>query len=110
MSNLAIAVCIFDSGVLYGVGTVALLTQEVLSSFGAVLKFDGILGDKSIGFLNIAEGGPFIKAFVGLLLKRIDKIIADNPKDEKYRNGWTARANRLLALEESFLTPLKGES
>lgn len=98
MKKLPVAMCIFDSGVLYGVGTAALFAQKAVSLCGATLKLDGIIGDKSLDFLNAVGTEEFLKAFHGLVLARIDSIIESRPKDEKYRNGWTNRANRLLTL------------
>lgn len=111
IQNLGIAICIFDSAVLYGNSTSALLAQESLVQCGASIKFDGVLGDKSIESINVVSGAAFINAFNGLVLERIDTVIAAHPSDEKYRTGWTRRANRLLSLlDNGFLNQLKGES
>lgn len=109
MKQLPFAMAIFDSGVLYGVGTIALMVQRTLSLCGAPLKLDGILGDKSLGFLNLMGGASgtrisFMNTFHGLLLERIEAVIVANHKDEKYRRGWTLRADRLLKLlDDEFL-------
>lgn len=111
---LVFALTIFDSGVLYGVGTIALITQRALSLCGAPLKLDGILGDKSIGFLNSMGGGSqitrssLLHTFSGLLLEHIDAVILANPKDEAFRRGWTLRVDRFLKLlDDDFLNSFK---
>jgi lysozyme family protein len=107
ITNAAIAICIFDSSVLYGQKTAAILAQQAVSRLGAVLKFDGVLGDTSIGFLNLAAADQFLAAFHGLVMNRIDNVILANPKDEAFRLGWTNRADRLLQLkDDEFLATL----
>jgi lysozyme family protein len=95
---LGIAVCIFDTGVLYGPGTSAILAQKTANLCGANLKFDGHLGEKSIEFINLIRQGVFLENFHALALARIDSVIASNPKNEVFKNGWVNRANRLLTL------------
>lgn len=117
IQDLAFAIAIFDCGVLYGVGTTALLIQRYLNSRGAALKLDGNLGDKSIANLNIMVGGgakaarrSHMQAIHGLLLEHIDAVIVANPKDESFRRGWTLRADRLLnLLSDEYLNQFKQE-
>jgi lysozyme family protein len=103
---LAFAVAFFDCGVLYGVKTTALLIQRALSLCSATLKLDGILGDKSIGFINSIGGGSNVlrsslaHSFYGLLLSHIDDVITANPKNEVFRQGWINRADRILKILE----------
>lgn len=94
----AVAICIFDSSVLYGVGTAARIAQLAVSRCGATVKFDGILGEKTVALINVVREGDFLKSFHTLLIERIDQVIRVNPNEEKFRNGWTNRADRLLAL------------
>lgn len=98
MTRLGIAICIFDSGVLYGVGSAAIMVQKAISICGGAIKLDGVLGDRSVSTLNIIREADFLKAFHGIVLNKINSIISLNPKDEKYRAGWTNRADRLLTL------------
>ena len=98
ITNEAIAVALFDTSVLYGVGTAALLAQEALSGLGNPLKMDGLLGDKSITALNATLPGTFIASFQKLILDRIHQVITLNPKNETFRAGWLNRAERLLTL------------
>lgn len=94
----AIAICLFDSGVLYGVRTTATMAQKAANKCGASIDPDGFLGDKSIEALIVIRGESFIQAFHELLLLRLEFVISVNPKDEVYRSGWTSRANRILTL------------
>lgn len=110
---LNLAITFFDSAVLYGVGTTTFLIQRALALCGAPIKLDGILGDKTMGFINSMGGGSqpqrsvLTNAFHGLLLDHIDAVIVANPKDERFRKGWTERADRLLKLlDDEFLAKL----
>lgn len=112
--TLGFAVAFFDTGALYGTGTTAVLIQRALSLSGAPIKLDGVVGDKTIGFLNMVTGGgqatkiSLMHTFHGLLLDHIEAIIVASPKDEKYRRGWTLRAGRLLSLlDDEFLNRFK---
>lgn len=104
IQDLGFACTIFDSGVLYGIGTIGLMAQRTLASLGVPIKLDGKFGDKSAELLNQFLGGgapsrqAFMSAFQNLIRERIGEIIAEHPKDEKYRHGWTLRADRLSQL------------
>ncbi|MDH4163339.1 MAG: hypothetical protein OEW15_11720 [Nitrospirota bacterium] len=116
VQNLGFAVAFFDTCVLYGVRTTGLMIQRALSRGGATLKLDGIIGDKSLGFINLAGGGSpsaqlqLMKAFQGQIMDRIDAVIVAKPTSEKYRRGWTNRADRLLnLLDEEYVNKLKNQ-
>ncbi len=95
---VAIAACIMDTGVLYGVHKSGVFTQTALNGLGSNLKVDGQIGPNTIIELNRVDVKAFIEAFVDLILKRIDDIIESRPRNAKFRGGWTTRAKRLLSL------------
>lgn len=94
----SVAISLFDSAVLYGPVTASLLLQKALDSLGFALKEDGLLGDKSIAALNGTQPQSLIKSFHSALTLHIDDVCRTYPKNEKYRDGWQARADRLLSL------------
>lgn len=98
MDKAGVAICIFDSAVLYGVITASLLAQKTLIKLGFPIKSDGLIGDMTLEALNKVSQGEFLLTFRELVLERIEKIISARPKDERYRKGWTNRADRLLTL------------
>ncbi len=99
ITRLTVAICLFDSGVLYGVGTATLMAQETaVLCGGPVLKFDGVIGDKSIAAINSIEEELFIETFYRQLILRIDLVVSKYPKNAVFRDGWTNRAKRLLTL------------
>lgn len=108
ITRCAIAAAIFDVSVLYGVGTAALLAQAALLKCGLTLKVDGHIGDKSLTALNLVSQEDFLEAFHGVVLERINSVIKLRAANEKYRKGWTTRADRLLTLNFKF--PQNGET
>lgn len=96
--DAAVAIALFDTAVLYGVGTATLLAQKALVFCGAQLKFDGLMGDKTITAFNLAKREDFIPALRQFVRQRIDSVIKLDPKNERFRDGWENRANRLLTL------------
>lgn len=111
------AIAFFDTAVLYGVGTTALLIQRSLSLCGASLKLNAKIDDETVRFINMIGGGSpgtrssLMKTFHGLILERIESVITARPTNEKYRRGWTNRTDRLLnLLDDDFVSQLKQES
>lgn len=93
-----IAICLADTGVLYGPGTAIHYGQQVCNGYGYQLNVDGMMGPKTIMALNSVNPELFIKDYHGLLLVRIAKIITDDLSQEQFKKGWMARADRLLTL------------
>lgn len=98
LTDPALAIALFDTGVLYGVGTAAVLAQRTLCWFGVSLKLDGLIGDKTLDVFNLVNRVDFIRVFRAFILKRVDSIIEEDPKNECFRKGWQHRADRLLTL------------
>jgi len=98
MKRAPIAVAIFDTAVLYGCLASSTAAQSALIMGGAALNLDGHMGGKTVAYLNMASPRIFLSNFHRYILLRIDKVIAERPTNEKYRKGWTKRADRLLTL------------
>lgn len=98
LTNEVIATAVFDTCVLYGGVTGIIMAQKALNEFGQKLDTDGVNGEKTQMSLNAARPEQFIPAFKDQILARIEHIIEEAPKDKKFRDGWTKRADRLLTL------------
>jgi lysozyme family protein len=99
IESAAVGICIFDCAILYGPGTSVIMAQKTASTLsGAALKFDGIIGDQTLGILNKLKDLDFLQTYHGFVLERINKVIENNPVEEAFRKGWTSRADRLLTL------------
>lgn len=98
LTNQAIATSVLDTCVLYGETTGMIMAQKALNEFGQKLDTDGVNGDHTTAALNSIQPAQFIPAFKDQILSRIERIIEEAPKDKKFRDDWTKRANRLLTL------------
>lgn len=103
VTKFGIALCIFTTSALYGATTAANMAQRAANICGGSLKIDGDLGDKSIATLNILKQEEFLKAFRSLVLLRIETVIKANPADERFRHGWTNRADRIIEMDKITL-------
>lgn len=102
--SLGVSTALFNSGALYGVKTTTLYAQDSANKLGADLKVDGIFGDKTADAINMLNSSSFLDGFHEQLMARIDTLCETNPKNERFRKGWTKRADRLLALSNASLT------
>jgi lysozyme family protein len=98
MKSSGVAVCLADTGILYGVVTTIHFAQKVCNGFGYSLTVDGLAGPATIQAINKCNPTLFIKDFHGLILARIDYIVAQDPSQKVFYDGWLARADRLLGL------------
>ncbi len=92
------AVCIFDSGVLYGTLIAAKLAQETANLYGASLIVDGVLGPVSAAAIAAIDERTFILGYYQSIVARVEALVAAKPVKSKYRKGWLARSERLLTL------------
>lgn len=101
ITNEAIAICIFNTGVLHGVVTAGKTAQQSLVDSGfADVNVDGLIGNNTLKYLNLIDTKVFLKAFHALILKRIALLIFKNPELKRFEKGWTRRTDRLLALAD----------
>jgi lysozyme family protein len=101
LTNQAVAISIFDTGVLYGAFTSVRMAQKAASlCSGDVLELDGVLGQKTLTLINSLDENQFLMTFNKLIVQRIDAVILSSQKNEVYRRGWMRRANRLLTLTD----------
>lgn len=96
----AIATALFDVSVLFGIGAAVLCAQRALGKCGLEdeIVVDGRIGSKTIHALNAVDDNIFLKAFHLILTLRIGEIITKRPLNEKFRQGWERRVDRLLSL------------
>lgn len=56
---------------------------------------DGIVGTKTLSYLNAADPKRLFEAIKADRIKFIDEICKARPKNEKYRKGWLNRINAI---------------
>lgn len=100
LSDIGTAICIFTSSVLYGTYGAASMAQKACYICGKSLKIDGEIGDKSIEAINDIAVEEFLKAFHSLIIVKIEFIVANDPTQERFEQGWKNRAQRLLELKD----------
>ena len=98
VTNVPAAIAIFDCAALYSPKVSVVSAQRALRFLGKTLKVDGFVGGETADLLNDTSPLLFMTAYRLQILERINAIIEAHPKDQKYRNGWTNRANKLLTL------------
>lgn len=98
ITQVGIATCIFDTGVLYGPVVAMKFAQQAANAQGMNLLEDGALGPVSVAALNQCSQSKFIDSFHGLVIARIKAIVAAHPTNAKFKAGWEHRADRLLTL------------
>lgn len=89
----AIATAMFDIGVNRGRSIAARYAQDILD-----IDQDGIIGDETIDALNKADPKAFVESFSDRCVQGYQAIAKNNPRDQKFLAGWTARAKKLLTL------------
>jgi lysozyme family protein len=96
--DCGIAIALFDSSVLYGIGTATILAQQSASVQFKTIVVDGLMGEQTVQFLNQMQRASFLEYFTEFIMQRIDTIIRIAPKNEVFRDGWVKRCQRLLTL------------
>lgn len=94
----SIATCLFDMGVVRGIGVPPKYAQEICNKFGAKLVVDGQIGPKTIKALNEIDEQTFVYGFSHRAEQGFKAIAAKNPTQEKFLKGWLNRAKKLRNL------------
>lgn len=96
LKRAAIAISLFDAGVLYGHHFAVECAQAAAKEVGCLsLKIDGHIGPATIGALNAVTVKSWIPAFIQQLHSHIENLVTLRPKNEKFEQGWKNRADRL---------------
>ena len=92
------ATAIFDWGVLHGVESARVAAQRVANGLGCSVDVDGIIGPQSVASLNKLADHAFCQAYAASIRATFDAIIAGNPSQAVFKNGWYSRAARIAGL------------
>jgi lysozyme family protein len=79
---------LFDTGVLFGVGTVVKILQAALMT-----TVDGVFGGGTLAAVNAVEPVSLLAAFKTALVSHALAIVQANPKDRQFFAGWVRRIN-----------------
>jgi lysozyme family protein len=94
----SIACCMFDIGVVRGIGVPPKYAQNICNNHGAHLAVDGHLGPLSVAAINEIEPAAFIRDFSAMAEAGFRAIVAARPSQHVFLKGWVNRARRLLTL------------
>jgi lysozyme family protein len=99
IESSSVAVCMYDIGVVRGVGVPPKYAQKICNVLDPRLQLveDGHMGPKTIAGINAVDPSAFIKKFSKLAEAGFISI-AKKPGQDKFLNGWVNRARRLLIL------------
>ncbi len=92
------AACMFDIGVVRGIGVPPKYAQQICNQHGAHLTLDGHIGPLSLAAINEVPQAAFIRDFSVKTEAGFRAIVARNPSQHVFLNGWVNRAHRLLTL------------
>lgn len=93
------AIAIFDQSVNRGIHGAGLLVQRTLSmDFGCLLNSDGILGPRTINYLNATDDIQFLIRFFKQALDGYLLVVERDPSQQVFFHGWKHRAYALLDL------------
>lgn len=99
-----VAECMFDIGVVRGIGVPPKYAQLICHNHGAGLVKDGHLGPKTIAAINMIDPSIFIREFEADVEAGFQSIVANKPTQRVFLKGWLNRAKRLLSLiKKSFV-------
>lgn len=95
-----------------GLGRAGQLTQRALNAIGIPVTVDGAFGPKTLAAVNQADPATLYGAIHAQRNAFINKVIANDPTQEKFRKGWFNRMNDLYTLvkKKNYLKSLDSVS
>lgn len=94
INSTRVASKLFNEGVNENIVHATKQLQQALVNLGNKITVDGHFGPVTLGALNSTDEAMTMVQFKSQIKKHYEAIIAANPKEEMFRNGWMARADR----------------
>jgi len=91
-------ICMFDIGVVMGIGIPPKFAQKICNNHGSHLAVDGHIGPLTLAAINALDEPVYIRDFSSMTEARFRGIVANNHTQAKFLKGWLNRAHRLLTL------------
>jgi lysozyme family protein len=98
IASVGVAMCVFDIGVVRGIGVPPKYMQEICNMHGTHLAVDGHVGPLTIAAVNALDPATFIRDFSAKAESGFRAIVAGRPSQSVFLKGWVNRARRLLTL------------
>lgn len=99
IKNDAIATKLFDMAVNFGPGTAVQMVQKIIG-----VAVDGKIGPQTNDAINSIDPLILLESLVISCRERYSSIIANDPTQIKFRDGWMKRARR-IPLDKSNTKP-----
>jgi lysozyme family protein len=103
INRTAVAIAILSFAVVEGAGRAVLILQRVLVAMGFPLVQDGSVGPKTIAAINAADPLRLVMALVRAHRSYFQQIVANDPSQSKWLNGWNNRAIAILTYSQRAL-------
>lgn len=98
VSSAPSAICMFDIGVVMGIGIPPKFAQAICNAHGGSLVVDGHIGPMTLAAVNALDANVFVRDFSAKTEARFRGIVANNSSQSVFLKGWLNRAHRLLTL------------
>ncbi|OGG46182.1 MAG: hypothetical protein A3F84_10390 [Candidatus Handelsmanbacteria bacterium RIFCSPLOWO2_12_FULL_64_10] len=95
IASFEAAARVFDLSFVMGGPSAARVLQSACARCGIPIEVDGVIGSQTLGAVNAlarANEGAFLAALRERAAARFGEIIAGDPAQEAFRDGWMARA------------------
>ena len=97
IKKFSMAAMIFDQAVNAGVRAAVIRAQRVLG-----LREDGVMGPQTLAAINGADEATFLKRYYDETVRYYNAIVANNPSQAVFINGWLKRADSLYQYGLSY--------
>ena len=87
-----LATKLLDEAANLGLATTVRLAQEAANALGASLAVDGHYGPQTEATLNAVDGARMLQVFCSILAAHYRGIVAGDPTQAKFLQGWLNRA------------------
>lgn len=98
IKGAGMATCMFDIGVVRGIGVPPKYAQRICNTHGHNLVVDGHIGPKTLEAMNSIREDLFIEQFSNMVAAGFRAIVANRPNQVVFLKGWLRRAERLKSL------------
>jgi len=95
IESFGAAARVFDLSFVMGGPAAARALQRACAGLGIPIEVDGVIGSRTLGAVNAlarADEDAFIAAVREQAAARFREIVAGDPAQEAFRDGWMARA------------------
>jgi len=99
VSSQSVATKLLDMSANFGPGTAAKLAQSAVNTLvDPPVDIDGGIGTDTLDSLNTADERDLLAALVQACVDRYQQIVAEDPSQEKWYQGWMNRASKIPGI------------